>query len=296
MLTASAISHTLRASRARFQRRAAKASGVLCLAAVSLITFVSVPAAVTITLGPGVQNPPPNVTSLVPETAIADKATLVPVANFSGVLQSVLNAQGFTNANNWTLSTTMVSLDPNATFNITKYELFLNPAQTAFGETMDFTLNPNLAQPANLPPGSTATLHWLQMLNEDKKYNNFGFPVAGQQGFWQTDNGDVNGGPAAGAATGPYYDSNAGGGSFSTPPSFHDEPKFYSGIGTYLHFTAIPAWDIFTPAAGLTPASSTIAVGDYGLAWGFVIVPEPATLILFVIAWCSFGAVRQRRK
>src|SRR6476660_9892934 len=219
-------------------------TSLLCLSLVGLLTTAPIQAAVTITLAGGVQNPPPNKTSVVPETAIADKATLIPVANFSGVLQSVLDAQGFTAANNWSLVTNAAPLDNNATFNITKYELFLNPANTAFGETMDFTLNPNLAQPANLPAGSTATLHWLQMLNEDRKYGNFGFPIAGQQGFWQLDNGDVNGGAAAGAGTGPYYDSNSAGG-FSTPPTFHDGPNYYSGIGSYLHFTAIPTWDVF---------------------------------------------------
>ena len=160
---------------------------------------------------------------------------------------------------------------------------------------MDFTLNPNLAQPANPPAGSTATLHWLQMLNEDRKYGNFGFPIVGQQGFWQLDNGDVNGGAAAGAGTGPYYDSNSAGG-FSTPPTFHDGPNYYSGIGSYLHFTAIPTWDVFIPAAGATPASERIDVGNFGLAWGFVIVPEPASFVLIVFGWTAICAVRLRKR
>jgi hypothetical protein len=269
-------------------------TSISCWAVFALLTIESAQAVPTITLAAGVQNPPPSLTSLVPETAVADKATLVPVANFSAVLQSTLNAQGFTAANNWTLVDNAAPLDNNATFNITDYHLFLNGTSTKFGENMDFRLNPNLAQPANVPAGSTATLHWLQMLNEDKKYGNFGFPIAGQQGFWQVDNGDINGGAAAGAATGPYYDSNAPG--FSVPPSFHDAPQFYSGVGTYLHFTAIPTWDIFTPAAGETPAKESINVANYGLAWGFVIVPEPASFVLIVIGCSAVCGVRLRKE
>ena len=67
-------------------------TSLLCLTLVGLLTTAPTQAAVTITLAGGVQNPPPNKSSLVPETAIADKATLVPVANFSGILQSVLDA------------------------------------------------------------------------------------------------------------------------------------------------------------------------------------------------------------
>jgi hypothetical protein len=260
--------------------RAALGRGILGLGLMGFVLAAPARAVPTITLANGVANPPPNLTTTglaMPQTAIADTATLVPAVQFNGVLQSTLNAQGFTAANNWTLAPNVVTLANNATFNITAYNLFLNPGGTAFGETMDFTLNPNLAAPANLPAGSTATLHWLQMLNEDKKYGGFGFPIAGQQGFWQLDNGDVNGGAAAGAGTGPYYDSNAPGGGFSVPPTFHDAPQFYSGVGTYLHFNAIPTWDVFTPAAGTTPAKESIDVADYGVAWGFQIVPEPGT-------------------
>jgi hypothetical protein len=167
-------------------RRGAKSNflSVLCLSLLGLFLVAPARAAVTITLANGVANPPPplNSTGLVPQqTAIADTATLVPVANFSAVLQSTLTAQGFTAANNWTLVNNAVTLNNNATFNITAYSLFLNGAGTAFGETMDFTLNPNLAAPA-VPGGSTATLHWLQLLNENQAYGGFGFAIAGQQG------------------------------------------------------------------------------------------------------------------
>jgi hypothetical protein len=250
----------------------------------------------TITLAGGVQNPPPNVVSNVPETAVADKATLVKVSDIAGLLQSVLNAQGFTNANNWILSQHAVFLDANATFNITDYHLFLNGTSDQFGENMDFTLDPNLAPPAAAPPGATSTLHWLQMLNEDRMYptvsGDFGFAIAGQPGFWQMDNGDKTGSTATGATTGPYYDSNSAGG-FSVPPSFHDAPKFYSGVGSYLHFTAIPTWDVYFPDT--IPPSETIKVADYGVAWGFSIVPEPSAVLLMFIGSSLIALARRRR-
>jgi len=248
----------------------------------------------TITLANGVQNPPPNVVSNVPETAVADKATLVKVSDIAGLLQSVLDAQGFTNANNWILSQHAVFLDANATFNITDYHLFLNGTSDQFGENMDFTLDPNLAPPAAAPPGATSTLHWLQMINEDQKYGGFGFPIAGQSGFWQFDNGDKNGGTASGATTGPYYDSNPVPGKiFSTPPSFHDAPKFYNGIGSYLHFTAIPTWDVLFPDT--IPPSETIKVADYGVTWGFSIVPEPSAVLLVIVGSSLIALARRRR-
>jgi hypothetical protein len=253
--------------------------------------------AATITLAAGVMNPPPSLMSTgltPPQLAVADTARLIPVAQFTGVLQSTLNAQGFTAANNWTLVNNLLTLANNATFNITQYNLFLNGAGTAFGEDMDFTLNPNLTGPV-VPAGSTATLHWLQVLNEDKQYNGFGFAIAGQQGFWQVDNGDVNGGPAAGAGTGPYYDSNSAGG-FSVPPGFHDAPQFYAGVGTYLHFETSPAWDVFTPAGGGKPAMESIDVADFGLAWGFTIVPEPSTSVLMIVGLALSGVFARLRR
>jgi hypothetical protein len=270
--------------------------GALLVSAVLAPTAFSAP---TITTKAGVANPPPNVqsTGLNPQqTAIADKAVLVPVADFSAILQSTLIAQGFTAANNWTLVNNVATLDDNATFNITAYNISLNPGGTAFGETMDFTLNPNLAQPGNLPAGSTATLHWLQILNDDQRYGNFGYAIAGQQGFWQLDNGDVVGGAAAGAGTGPYYDSNAPGGGFSTPPGFHDFPRYYAGVGSYLHFLAIPTWDVFIPAGGGNPATESIMVGNYGIAWGFKIVPEPSSITLIAFGVVAIVGVAWKRR
>ena len=58
------------------------------------------------------------------------------------------------------------------------------------------------------------------------------------------------------------------------------DPRFYSGVGSYLHFTVIPIWDVFTPATGSKPATENIDVADFGLAWGFFVVPEPSSLLL----------------
>ena len=101
---------------------------VLSILCVSLLGFVlasSVQADVTITVSTDVDNPPPSLasTSGPPQLAVADTATLVPAAAFGAILQATLNAQGFTNANGWTLNMGAVTLDPNATFNIDDYYL-----------------------------------------------------------------------------------------------------------------------------------------------------------------------------
>jgi hypothetical protein len=259
-------------------------------------------AQVTLSVFDGVDNPPPalNSTALVPQqTAIADTVAVVPLANYNAVLQSVLGLQGFSAANNWSYVNNAVALDPNATYGLGQYELFLNPggngqpglpdgtaAGSAFGEHVNFTLAPNLAGPANVPMGSIVTEHWLNLEQASFKVNNFGFNnVPGQQGWWKLDNGNVQGAAASGAGAGPYYDSNADPG-FSVPPAFYDGPQFYSGIGTYLHFTTIPTWDVYTPAAGGNPAMESIEVGDYGVTWGFTIVPEPR-----MVWFLAIGAV-----
>jgi len=236
-------------------------------------------------------NPPPPLTSIIPETAVADTARLVSSANFNAILAATLNAQGYTAANNWVYSfnspplpaglVNPVALPNNSIFNITAYNLYLNPAQTAFGELFNFTLINPPADP--VLPGATITRHWLQLLNEDKRYGNFGFAIAGQPGFWQVDNVDVvgmAGGANRGAVggPGPYYDSNAPGGGFSVPYSFHDSPEFYSGVGTYLHFTTLLAWDVSLGG------NNYIIVGDPGITWGFSIVAEPSSITLMITA------------
>lgn len=278
---------TSRHSASRYFKRAVFA---VCAIAVCGVSH----AAVSLTLANGITNPAASLdsTGLNPkQTAVAHTVALVPVANFSAVLQSVMTAQGFTAANNWSLVANTVTLANNATFNITAYDLFLNGTGTAFGQNFDVTLNPNAASPP-VPNGSVATLHWLQFVNTNAKINNYGYAINGQQGFWQLDNGQVDGAAAAGAATGPYYDSNAPG--FSVPPDFHDGPQFYSGVGTYLNFTLIPAWDIFTPAGGGNPAKEEVHVADFGVSWGFQIVPEPnfATLLLVSTVLLQFNRKR----
>lgn len=272
----------------------------LCVVLLSL--WSSAAQGTPITLGAGVKNPPDSLTSIVPETAIADKAELIGSADFNAILAATLNVQGYTSGNNWVYSFTSptlpaglenpVALPQNASFNITKYELYLNPAKTAFGETFDFTLINPPADP--VLAGATITRHWLNLLNMDKRYGNFGYAIAGQQGFWQVDNGDVvgtaggnNRGAVGGA--GPYYDSNAPGGGFSVPYSFHDSPEYYSGIGTYLHFTTIPAWDVDIGG------KNHIIVGDTGISWGFTIVPEPSTITLMVVGVLILIVTRFRR-
>lgn len=246
-----------------------------------LLAAPSQAVAALLTLGPGVQNAPPSLASIVPEIAIADEAALIDVNEFSPTLAAVLNAQGFTAANNWSLITGVATHAPMPgvpTINLTTYQLFLNPAQTAFGMTIAFSVNASFVIPGDpLPEGAQVSHHWLQYVNTDSKVNGFGHAIADEEGFWQMDNGQVNGGAAAGPATGPYYDSNSPPGDFSTPPNFFDEPKFYSGIGTYLHFTVIPTIDVFIPATETEPALGRIYVADFGLTWGFRIVPEPST-------------------
>src|SRR5271157_3621548 len=144
------------------------ATGLLCLSLVSLVLAAPAEADVTITLANGVMNPPPNMqsTSLNPQqTAAADTATLIPAATFGPALESLLTMQQFSAANKWTLNMNAVTLDPNATFNITQYNLTLNAAGSAFGEIMKFTLMPNLAAPMNPPATSIVTEHWLQIFN-----------------------------------------------------------------------------------------------------------------------------------
>ena len=208
---------------------------------------------------------------------MADTATQVSVATIVPVLQSLLETQGFSAKNNWTLNTTAVTLDPNALFDIGEYDPRFNSADNTFGETMIFTLSPNLAGPTNVPAGATVTEHWLQIFDQNVATygGEKGIAVQGTTGFWYIDNGNNAGGAAAGAGTGPYYDSNKTG--TTLPPEFGDSPFGDSGIGFYLHFYTIPTWDVFTPAAGGKPATESIDVANYGLDWGFS-VQQPLTL------------------
>jgi hypothetical protein len=291
-------------------------AGFLCWCLLGLVLAVPAQAVPTITLANGVTNPPPNLqsTGLIPQqTAIADTATLIPLATFGPALQSLLTMQSFTAANNWSIDTNTVTLDNNATFNITQHELTLNGPGTAFGQNFEFTINPNLAAPPNTPVGSTVTQHWLQIFNmsmaDANGYAGTQLAAPFDTGYWYIDNGFVagatvdatnNGAGTNNGNNGPYYDSNNNavnsGTTFSVPPTFFDGPGFFSGVGFYIHFNAIPVWDVYVPAANGNPATDAIYVGNYGMGWGFSIVPEPGAFVLMVFSAVSILIVAVRRR
>ena len=71
------------------------------------------------------------------QKAIADTATLIPMATAMPVLQATLDTQEFTAANGRTLASNHLTLADDATFNITTCSLsFIG----GFIETMKFTL------------------------------------------------------------------------------------------------------------------------------------------------------------
>jgi hypothetical protein len=285
-------------------RSATWAAWVLVLGCSGFAPIASARAGITLTFADGVTNPPPSLTTTglaKPQMAVAETASLVSVSSFAGVFQETLNAQGYTAANNWTLNTNAVALDPNANFNVTAYGLSLNSRGTGFGETMQFSLSPDLAGPTNVPAGSTVTLHWIQLINSSSKINGYGYAIAGQSGYWQFDNGQINGSSAAGAYYGPYYDSFAPPNTYSTPPNFYDFPDYYSGVGTYLNFETVPVWDVYTPGTNGGASTESIDVGDYGVAWGFQVespsvVPEPSSFLLVTLGAASITLVHLRRQ
>jgi hypothetical protein len=307
--------------RLRLRRGKTLLTGLICLSVLCVGLGAPAVAAPTLTLSGGVQNPPPNLqsTALNPQqTAIADTATLIPAATFSPVFQALLTAEGYSNANNWTFNTNTVTLANNATFNLTAYNLFLNPGGNAqgggvpngtaagsyFGENIDFTLNPYPAAPGNLPAGAQVTQHWLQIFNASTATANghAGVQLAAPNnvGYWYIDNGFVSGGlPTGPGGVAPYYDSNGGS---IVPPDFEDSPKFFRGNGYFLHFQVIPVWDVFVPAKPATdqtpavPASETIYAGNFGVAWGFRVVPEPSSIVIMVFGMVTLVGVAWKRK
>jgi len=296
-------------------RKPLRVAGLLAFVYVCLGLVLEAPVRgdVVITTAAGVKNPPDPQRSNVPETAVADKAQLVTSASFDPLLSALLVDQKFIAANNWIYSFKAADLPKgivnpvalptvapnNANFNITTYDLRLNPGKTAFGETFKFTLlNPPADPVLN---GATITKHWIQLVNESKQVTKdngtpegtpYGFTIPGQQGFWALDNGFVDWSKAGDA---PFYDSNAGPAVF--PPNFVDNPEFFSAQTgtTYLHFITIPAWDV---AFG---GKDYVIVGDTGITWGFTIIPEPSTIILVsiggvllvIVAWFQRPRSRQ---
>ena len=69
-------------------------------------------------------------------------------------------------------------------------------------------------------------------------------------------------------------------------------------MGFYLHFLAVPVWDVYTPANGPIAATDTIDVANFGVSWGFsiVAVPEPSTMALGVVGVIVFVPVVLRRR
>jgi hypothetical protein len=254
-----------------------------------------------------VTNPPPSISDTiggVPQTAVAYTATEILASAVP--LQQTLDAQGFTNANNWTLNTTAVDAG-EVVYNLTQYTLQDNPG-VGFGEKVGFSM---LSDPAGIPaagPGITVTLHWLQVINTNAQVNGYGFTLNGQPGVWQADNGQSNGAKVNasdnGSGTnngnnGPYYDSgnNSMGDpdkDFSVPPAFFDFPHWYSGIGTSLLFDAFPTWDVYNATAG----TDTMYVASEGVQWGFQIVPEPASIMIWglIVSGCGLGVYMRRRR
>ncbi len=129
------------------------------------------------------------------------------------------------------------------------------------------------------------------------------------QGYWYIDNGFVAGaavdGTNNGAGTnngnnGPYYDSNnvpaTSKMTFPAPPTFSDSPGFFSGVGFYIQFETIPVWDVYTPAGGGNAATDVIDVGNYGVTWGFAIVPEPSSIVMVLVGSASVALVRLRKR
>lgn len=266
--------------------RAGRAQRVLCTGVMGFMLATPAWAAVTLTVDRGVSNPPASVNSggvFNPEqTAVAYTASVVTEASVNTALQWTLNQQGFTAGNNWTLNTATVTLNNNDTFNLNRYSLAYTGTapNNGFKERVDFTLrNPTVANnqqtAANLYNGvpNGATVHWVQLLVESYRVNNFGYygGAGGTPPVFKLDNGSGVGGLASGPATGPYYDSNAGGKKYSTPPNMYDGPGNYRGAGFYFQAFSFPTWDVFTAAGNGKPATETIDIGNYGVSWGFYI-------------------------
>jgi hypothetical protein len=206
-------------------------------------------------------------------TAIADTLMLSPSAVWNNALILTLEAQGFTPLNNWTYSGMPLALAADANYNVTTYTLALRNG-VQFHEPVAFSL---ALGGTDGPLG--ATLHWLNLLNEDRRYATtenpagFGFAIPGLPGFWQFDNGDLSATMTNGVA--PFYDSNNGPNVF--PPNFRDDPSVAQQVGSFLHFFTIPTWDV------VEAGDHTLIIGDTGVSWGYAVVPEPASLVLLAI-------------
>lgn len=241
---------------------------------------------------PNVANPP-QVVLANHNVGVADTFQLWNVNN--GLVDSVLVAQGYTNEYSWFTNTN--KLANNAVFNVVDGSGFRgyllrssggNPStNNQLDESMHVTLNIGATTPPTAGPGQTVTQHWLQLLNEDRPYplpvpgpKNYGFAIAGLQGYWQIDNADLTngtGGGSTGSSPSPFYDIAFKG---WTATEIGDDPTVLSDglAGAYLHFYDIPVWDV------QSATSDTIYLADTGFTWGFAVAaPEPASFSLMFI-------------
>jgi hypothetical protein len=225
-------------------------------------------------------------------TVIQDPLTLVNSTAWTNVMNvnvfnELINNQGFTNEYGWFFNS--ITLGNTAVFNVTTNTDTVAPA-VAGGQitaSVDFSINfGNTVQPAD------ATLHWLQILNEDQQYGTdetggtpFGYSFPPLPGYWEFDNGDVANG---GNGIGPFYDSNDG--PNIVPPNFEDNASVGSATpGTFLHFIAIPTWDV------TDGNNNTVYVASQGIAWGYAVVPEPASAGVVMVVIIS-GLMRRRAR
>jgi hypothetical protein len=241
----------------------------------SLTEVASSPDSPNLTFTPPIVATPPNVELSNGNYGAPD--TLQPWSVDTSLVNAVLNAQGYTSAYSWSTSGTTVSLANNAVFNavsgmvggymVNGYSLQSSDGN-ALDENMHVTLNIGATTVPTAGPGQTVTQHWLQILNEDKQYTTkkgpYGFTIAGQQGFWQIDNGDMTNGTVAGSSgssPSPFYDK----GGLGSATEIADDPSVVEDghLGAYLHFYDIPVWDV------QSATSDTIYLGNTGFTWGF---------------------------
>ena len=282
--------------------KSARATGALGAFAVAFVLATACHAGVTLTLAPGISNPAPAAFAANKQIALADTVQLVSAASFSSTLTAVNNAQGFTPAHNWIYSTSPTDLPAglsnpvplvspaglDSVYNLTSYNLSLGSIGSLFGETIRFSLLNAPADPVVNDPSATITRHWIQVVNTRSQVNGYGFALPGLGGFWQLDNGQLS---WSSPSTGPFYDSNAAAGAYSTPYDFFDFPKYYQGVGNYLHFTVFPAWEVDTGG------KSYQILGDTGLTWGFSVIalPEPSGVLWLGLAGCLMVRSPRRR-